>query len=190
MDLEHGTATIAQQFQRRNGRLQACPLKTAHSARVIALDRTTIAALRAHRDRQRAEAAAYGDRYCDSGYVFTNLNGDPASPGRLTRARLRAHAFVTLEVAQGRLREAAAGPAATPRVLEVLGITGQGDLLVRAVAPNGQQLNEVIDSILACPGVRRSATSIVLTDQVPFLRGPLLEDEAKRARSAGREPRG
>ncbi|WP_244938473.1 tyrosine-type recombinase/integrase [Actinomadura madurae] len=84
VDLEHGTATISQQLQRRHGRLQACPPKTAHSARVIALDRTTITALRAHRDRQQAEAAAYGKRYRDSGHVFTNLNGDPASPGWLT----------------------------------------------------------------------------------------------------------
>ncbi|TDD90803.1 Lrp/AsnC family transcriptional regulator [Actinomadura rubrisoli] len=91
-------------------------------------------------------------------------------------------AFTTLEVAQGRLREAAAALAAIPRVLEVLGITGQGDLLVRAVAPNGKQLHEVIDSILACPGVRRSTTSIVLTHQVPFRIDPLLEDEERRAR--------
>ncbi|WP_433476373.1 site-specific integrase [Spirillospora sp. CA-142024] len=84
VDLEHGTATISQQLQRRNGRLEPCPPKTAHSARVIALDRTTIAALRAHRVRREAEAAAYGDRYRDGGYVFTNLNGDPVSPGRLT----------------------------------------------------------------------------------------------------------
>ncbi|MGP4027472.1 tyrosine-type recombinase/integrase [Actinomadura sp. 3N407] len=84
VDLEHGTATICQQLQRRNGRLEPCALKTAHSARAIALDRTTIAALRAHRDRQQAEAAAYWDRYRDSGHVFTNLNGDSVSPGRLT----------------------------------------------------------------------------------------------------------
>ncbi|WP_301175637.1 tyrosine-type recombinase/integrase [Actinomadura geliboluensis] len=84
VDLEHGTATICQQLQRRNGVLTACPPKTAHSTRVIALDRTTIAALQAHRYRQQAEAAAYGDRYRDTGYVFTNLNGDPVSPGRLT----------------------------------------------------------------------------------------------------------
>lgn len=51
------------------------------------LDRTTIAALGAHRDRQQAEAAAYGDRYRDSGYVFTNLNSDPVSPGRFTLHR-------------------------------------------------------------------------------------------------------
>lgn len=56
-----------------------CPPKTAHSALVIALDRTTIAALRAHRSKQQAEAAAYGEGYRDSGYVFTNLNGDPVA---------------------------------------------------------------------------------------------------------------
>ncbi|MFC9970194.1 Lrp/AsnC family transcriptional regulator [Spirillospora sp. NPDC050679] len=89
-------------------------------------------------------------------------------------------AFVTLEVAQGRIAEASAALATIPRVLEVLGITGQGDLLVRAVAPNGKQLHEVIDSILACPGVRRSTTSIVLTHQVPFRIAPLLADEERR----------
>ncbi|XRQ08827.1 hypothetical protein ACN3XK_72065 [Actinomadura welshii] len=45
---------------------------------MIALDRTIIAAPRAHRVRQQAEAAAYGEGYRDSGYVFTSLNGDPA----------------------------------------------------------------------------------------------------------------
>jgi len=47
--------------------------------------RTTVAALAEHRDRQRAEAAAYGPGYHASGYVFTNLNGDPMAPDRLTR---------------------------------------------------------------------------------------------------------
>ncbi|XRQ08862.1 hypothetical protein ACN3XK_72325 [Actinomadura welshii] len=41
-----------QQLQRWNGRLTASPPKAAQSARVIALDRTTIGAPRAHRDRQ------------------------------------------------------------------------------------------------------------------------------------------
>jgi hypothetical protein len=52
---------------------------------VIAPDRTTVAALAGHRDRQRAEAAACGPGYRDSGYVFTCLNGDPMAPDRLTR---------------------------------------------------------------------------------------------------------
>ncbi len=84
VDLDEGTAVICRQLQRRDGRLMVCPPKTAHSARVIALDRTTIAALRVHCSRQHAEADAYGEGYRDSGYVFTNLNGDPVAPGRLT----------------------------------------------------------------------------------------------------------
>jgi hypothetical protein len=39
---------------------------------VIALDHTTVTALREHRRRQRAEAAAYGPGYQASGYVFTS----------------------------------------------------------------------------------------------------------------------
>ncbi len=63
VDLDGKTAVIAQQLQQYDGRLAICPPKTPHSTRVIALDHTTVAALRAHRDRQRAEAAAYGPGY-------------------------------------------------------------------------------------------------------------------------------
>ena len=76
---------ISQQLQQYDGKLAVCPPKTTHSTRVIALDHTTVAALAEHRDRQRAEAAAYGPGYHASGYVFTNLNGDPMAPDRLTR---------------------------------------------------------------------------------------------------------
>ena len=76
---------ISQQLQQYDGHLAICPPKTPHSARVIALDRTTVAALAEHRDRQRAEAAACGPGYSASGYVFTCLNGDPMAPDRLTR---------------------------------------------------------------------------------------------------------
>ena len=85
VDLDGKTIVVSQQLQQYDGRLAVCPPKTAHSVRVIALDRTTVAALAEHRDRQRAEAAAYGPGYRASGYVFTCLNGDPMAPGRLTR---------------------------------------------------------------------------------------------------------
>jgi len=85
LDLDGKTAIISQQLQQYDGRLVICPPKTPHSTRVIALDHTTVAALRAHRDRQRAEADAYGADYRSSGFVFTNLNGDPMAPDRLTR---------------------------------------------------------------------------------------------------------
>ena len=85
IDLGGKTAVICQQLQQYDGRLAICPPKTDHSTRVIALDHTTVAALAAHRDRQRAEAAGYGPGYRASGFVFTNLNGDPMAPDRLTR---------------------------------------------------------------------------------------------------------
>jgi integrase len=85
VDLDSKTATISQQLQQHGGRLIVCAPKTSHSVRVIALDHTTIAALRAHRDQQRAEAAAAGSDWHDSGYVVTGLNGGPMAPDRLTR---------------------------------------------------------------------------------------------------------
>jgi integrase len=85
IDLDARTAVISQQLQQHGGRLEITPPKTAYNARVIALDHTTVAALREHRRRQRAEAAAYGHGYQASGYVFTNRRGGPMAPDRLTR---------------------------------------------------------------------------------------------------------
>ncbi|HEU5385067.1 MAG TPA: tyrosine-type recombinase/integrase [Streptosporangiaceae bacterium] len=94
IDLDGKTAMISQQLQQYDGRLAVCPPKTDRSTRVIALDHTTVAALAAHRERQLAEAAAHGPGYRASGFVFTNLNGDPMAPDRLTRTfrRLTAEA--------------------------------------------------------------------------------------------------
>ena len=85
VDLDGKTAMISQQLQQYDGHLTVCPPKTPHSIRTIALDHTTIAALRAQRDRQHAEATSFGPGYRASGYVFTNLNGHPMAPDRLTR---------------------------------------------------------------------------------------------------------
>jgi integrase len=67
LDLDGGAAVISQQLQQYDGRVVSCRPKTRHSARVIALDRTTITALRQHRARQEAERAAAGESYHDSG---------------------------------------------------------------------------------------------------------------------------
>jgi integrase len=85
IDLDARTAVISQQLQQHGGRLEITPPKTPSSARVIALDHTTVAALREHRRRQRAETAASGPGYRASGYVFTNRAGGPMAPDRLTR---------------------------------------------------------------------------------------------------------
>jgi hypothetical protein len=41
----------------------------------IPLDNTTGAALRGHRARQQGERAAAGDRWAETGYVFTTMTG-------------------------------------------------------------------------------------------------------------------
>jgi integrase len=79
---DRGDLPAAAAIRRSAGDL---PAQTPHSIRVIAPDHTTIAALRAHRSQQQAEAATYGPGYRASGFVFTNLNGDPMAPDRLTR---------------------------------------------------------------------------------------------------------
>jgi integrase len=61
VDLDDGVAVITQQLQQYDGHMFTCPPKTSHGARGIALDHTTVAALRAHRAhraRQHAETAA------------------------------------------------------------------------------------------------------------------------------------
>ena len=85
IDLSTGTAIICWQLQQYDGHVVLCPPKTVHSERIIALDRTTVAALRAHRGRQLDERAAAGQDYLDSGYVFTRPNGDPMAPDWLSR---------------------------------------------------------------------------------------------------------
>jgi integrase len=85
IDLGAATAVIAWQLQQYGGHVTLCPPKTARSERVIALDHTTVAALRAHRAGQQAEQARPGGSYRDSGYLLTGLNGDPMAPDRLSR---------------------------------------------------------------------------------------------------------
>jgi integrase len=74
IDLDAATAVIAWQLQQYGGHVTLCPPKMARSERVIALDRTTVAPLRAHRAGQQAEQDRLGGSYRDSGYVLTNCN--------------------------------------------------------------------------------------------------------------------
>jgi integrase len=85
LDLDAGVATISQQLQQYDGHMVIGPPKTARSERTIALDRTTVAALRRHRQMQALERIDGGPSYQDSGFVFTGLRGDPMAPDRLTR---------------------------------------------------------------------------------------------------------
>jgi integrase len=85
LDLDAGTLTVTGQLQQLSGRLVAGPPKSDAGRRVIALDKTTIAALREHRVRQQGERAAGGTGRAERGYVFTTRAGKPVGPDRMTR---------------------------------------------------------------------------------------------------------
>jgi integrase len=80
LDLDEATLTISRTLQERVGRPILLPPKTAASARTLALDRSTVAVLTAHRADQRAAAGV--DR--PSGFVFAHPDGRPYSPSYLT----------------------------------------------------------------------------------------------------------
>lgn len=85
LDLDAGIATISQQVQQYDGHIVVGPPKTARSARTIALDHSTVTALRRHRQQQTVERKSGGAHYEDSGFVFTGLNGGPMAPDGLSR---------------------------------------------------------------------------------------------------------
>lgn len=84
-------------------------------------------------------------------------------------------AFAVIEIAQGSRIEVAAGLAAIDQVCEAHATTGQGDLFVRMVARDHEDLQRVIDQVVGLPGVRRTNTSLALTTPIPPRVRPLLE---------------
>lgn len=85
VDLNGRSVTINQQRLAYGRTVAVGPPKTLASRRTIALDRTTVAVLRAHRRRQETERAAAGQAWHESGYVFTTASGQPLQTDFLTR---------------------------------------------------------------------------------------------------------
>ena len=87
-------------------------------------------------------------------------------------------AFVFLEIAQGRLREAVTTLEEIPEVLEAFGTTGPRDLICRVVARDNGHLQEIINAILHSPSVRRSTSYIAMSTQIAPRRLPLVRAAA------------
>jgi DNA-binding Lrp family transcriptional regulator len=71
-------------------------------------------------------------------------------------------AFTTLEIAQGAETTVLSRIEQIPEVLEVHKITGPGDLLCRIVARTNEHLHDVLERVLATPGIRRTSTVLAL----------------------------
>jgi integrase len=81
VDLDKGEVSVAQRLVVVAGRPEVrLGTKTRRSARRIALDPATVAALKAHRARQLAERLAWGSAWVDTGLVFTREDGTPLRP--------------------------------------------------------------------------------------------------------------
>jgi len=97
---------------------------------------------------------------------------DPAALGRGLLA------FITLSISQSEGDRAGEELARIPEVVEILAVTGDGDLLARVVARDTADLYRVTEQILQAPGVVRASTSIALLEVQPMRIAPLLEQHA------------
>jgi DNA-binding Lrp family transcriptional regulator len=83
-------------------------------------------------------------------------------------------AFVTVRVVQRELAAVADALDRVPEVLEVHGLSGEGDLLVHVVARDADDLYRIAGQLLATEGVERTTTSLVMRSLVGFRTAPLL----------------
>lgn len=91
-------------------------------------------------------------------------------------------AFITVTVQQRLLDEVADALRSIPEVVEVFGLSGPSDLLVRAVAADADDLYRLAGTILATPGIERTDTSLVMRPLVEHRLEPLLERFVHRDR--------
>lgn len=86
LDLDNGRATIVQAVV---GNRRVSVTKTNRSRRTIALDETSVAALRRHRQAQDEERPILRASYEDNDLVFCREDGSPIWPRSLTRSFAR-----------------------------------------------------------------------------------------------------
>lgn len=85
VDFDAGTLTVRAALQRIDGTLRLVEPKTETSRRTLSLPSTVATALKAHRDRQAFEQAAFGARWVDTGLIFTTPKGTGIDGRNLTR---------------------------------------------------------------------------------------------------------
>ena len=88
LDEHAGLLTVRQSVQRRRdtGAIIVLPTKTTASHRRIPVPAEAIQAMQEQRERQRQQRAEAGQRWQDSGLIFTHSLGGPLDPGAVNRA--------------------------------------------------------------------------------------------------------
>jgi DNA-binding Lrp family transcriptional regulator len=152
-----------------------------HGARLDALDVALLGLARAHPRAgilelsrlarvARATVQSRLSRMADDG-IITGYGPEID----LDAAGYTMQAFVTLEIAQGRLDEVAEHLAAVPGVIEAYATTGTHDVLCRVAAGSHGELQEVLLAIGRGDLVVRSTSAILLSVVVAPRVMPLLE---------------
>ncbi|MEF2977490.1 Lrp/AsnC family transcriptional regulator [Subtercola sp. YIM 133946] len=85
-------------------------------------------------------------------------------------------AFVTAEVDQEKFDQTIAALAGIREVIECSAIAGAEDIICQVVARDADDLYSIGQQILRCPGIRRTSTSIVLRQLMPYRTAQLLAD--------------
>ncbi|SMQ71171.1 transcriptional regulator, AsnC family [Plantibacter sp. VKM Ac-1784] len=93
----------------------------------------------------------------------------PESLGYATRA------FITAEVSQSEFERAMRALETIPEVLECHAISGETDLICHVVAVDADDLYRVGQQILRCAGIRRTSTSLILRELIPYRAAQLLQ---------------
>ena len=84
-------------------------------------------------------------------------------------------AFITVRADQHRLPSIEHDLAAVPEVVEVHGIAGEDDVLIRIVAKDADDLYRIAGIILTVPGVERTEVALSVREMVGYRMAPLLE---------------
>lgn len=91
-------------------------------------------------------------------------------------------AYLSVTVEQRKLDPVGDALAEVPEVVEVLGLSGEDDLLVQTVARDADDLYRIAGLILAIDGVERTTTSLVMRRMVGHRVTALVERIAERRR--------
>jgi DNA-binding Lrp family transcriptional regulator len=154
---------------------------TVHGRR--ALDATDARLLRALDQEPRATVLALADRLGLSRNTVQARLARLDSEGALLSFQRRIDpaalgypvtAFITVRVRQQMLAEVAEALARIPEVVEVFGLSGPDDLLVRVVAPDADDLYRIAGQVLATPGIERTETAVLMRHLVEHRLDPLL----------------
>jgi len=110
---------------------------------------------------------------------LTALESQPALHAFDTRVHPEAlgyplTAFITTQVNQHQLARVGDALAAVPEVIEVHGLTGATDLLVRVVARDPDDLYRLAELVLGIPGVERTSIALSMREMVRYRVAPLL----------------